>query len=463
MTHILMIGGSDAGISAALRIRELAPETQVTVLLADEYPNFSICGLPFYLSGEVPDWRHLAHRTQDDLLAAGIQILANHRATHIDPVQKTVTALKNDGAAVTVPYDKLILGTGAVSRKPRIEGLDLPGVYFLRWMGDSFRVHEHLQDRATQSAVIIGGGYIGLEMADALTLRGLKVTLVEHSPTVLKTVHASFGERVAEELERHGVTVTTGIGVERIERWGEQLHVSGTPHFSAVGDLVLVAVGAAPAAELAQTAGVEIGEFGAIQVNRRMETNVPHIYAAGDCVETWHRLLQKPVYLPLGTTAHKQGRIAGENAVGGSAEFQGTLGTQVVKVFDLAIARTGLREAEAKAAGFDPLTVEFETWDHKVYYPGAHPIRIRVTGDAKTRRLLGAQIIGHYQGEVAKRVDIFAAALFHGMTVDEMSDLDLSYTPPLSSPWDPVQMAAQAWTKQVEPSSALTPSMSFVH
>jgi NADPH-dependent 2,4-dienoyl-CoA reductase/sulfur reductase-like enzyme len=446
--NVLVIGGSDAGISAALRIRELSPSSKVTVMLADEYPNFSICGLPFYLSGEVPDWRNLAHRTQEDIQQAGIGLLVSHQATNIDPNQQVVTAVDPNGKAVSIPYDKLIIGTGATSRHPRIEGLDLPGVYFLRWMGDSFQVHQHLSNKNPQTAIIVGGGYIGLEMADALTLRGLQVTLVEHSATVLKTVHASFGERVADELRRHGATVTTGISVERIERLGEQLQVTGTPAFSATADLVLVAVGAVPATGLAQTAGITLGTAGAIQVNQRMETSVPHIYAAGDCVETWHQLLQKPVYLPLGTTAHKQGRTAGENAVGGSRTFEGTLGTQVVKVFDLAIGRTGLREAEAKAAGYKPMTVEFETWDHKVYYPGAHPIHIRVTGDDRTQLLLGAQIIGHYQGEVAKRIDIFATSLFHRMTVDQLSDLDLSYTPPLSSPWDPVQMAAQAWSKQ---------------
>lgn len=448
MTHVLMIGGSDAGISAALRIRELSPETEVTVILADDYPNFSICGLPFYLSGEVADWRNLAHRTKEDIQREGISLLANHRATRIDPNQQVVTAVNAAGNETHVSYDKLVIGTGATSRHPRIKGLDLPGVYFLRWMGDSFRVHQHLTEHNPRSAIIVGGGYIGLEMADALTLRGLKVTLVEHSPTVLKTVHASFGERVADELHRHGVTTETGISVERIELLGTQLRVVGTPEFSAMADLVLVAVGAVPSTELAQTAGVALGQQGAIQVNQRMETNIPNIYAAGDCVQTWHRLLQQNVYIPLGTTAHKQGRVAGENAVGGNREFQGTLGTQVVKVFELAIARTGLREAEAKEAGFEPVTVEFETWDHKVYYPGAHSIRMRVTGDATSQQLLGAQIMGHYQGEVAKRIDIFATALFHQMRVDEISNLDLSYTPPLSSPWDPVQMAAQAWVKQ---------------
>jgi NADPH-dependent 2,4-dienoyl-CoA reductase/sulfur reductase-like enzyme len=178
-----------------------------------------------------------------------------------------------------------------------------------------------------------------------------------------------------------------------------------------------------------------------------MQTNATDIYAAGDCAETWHRMLKQPVYLPLGTTAHKQGRIAGENAVGGCRKFYGSLGTQVVKVLSLAIACTGLRDDEAIAAGFDPVTIEFETWDHKVYYPGAHELIVRVTGDAKTGQLLGAQMLGHYRGEIAKRIDIFATALFYGMRIEDLSDLDLSYTPPLSSPWDPVQMSAQAWTK----------------
>jgi NADPH-dependent 2,4-dienoyl-CoA reductase/sulfur reductase-like enzyme len=180
-----------------------------------------------------------------------------------------------------------------------------------------------------------------------------------------------------------------------------------------------------------------------------METSLPDIYAAGDCVETWHRVLNRATYLPLGSTAHKQGRIAGENAVGEAREFAGTLGTQVVKVFDLVIARTGLRDHEAAQAGFDPFTVESTPWDHKVYYPEAHEVRIRVTGDHKTGRLLGAQMLGHVHSEVAKRIDIFATALFHNMRVEELNDLDLSYTPPLSSPWDPVQMSAQIWMKSL--------------
>ena len=236
----------------------------------------------------------------------------------------------------------------------------------------------------------------------------------------------------------------TGQVVEGFERHGSQVRVSTSAGAEQMADLALVAVGGQPDTALAQTAGVHLGERGALAVTRQMETNVEAIYAAGDCVETWHRLLERPTYLPLGTTAHKQGRVAGENAVGGQRLFAGSLGTQVVKVFNLACARTGLTEAEARAAGYDPWTQDVETWDHKRYYPGATALHMRVTGNRQSGRLLGAQIVGHWQAEVAKRIDIFATALFHGMTIDAISDLDLSYTPPLSSPWDPVQIAAQA-------------------
>ena len=211
----------------------------------------------------------------------------------------------------------------------------------------------------------------------------------------------------------------------------------------------MLALGVAPATELAQSANLTLGVRGAIQVNRRMETNLDAVYAAGDCVETWHRLLRAPAYIPLGTTAHKQGLVAGENAAGGSREFSGSLGTQVVKVFDLVAARTGFRDQEARSAGFDPFTAEFVFWDHKRYYPGAHEIHIRLTGDRGSGLLLGAQMVGHLHSEISKRIDIFACALFHGSRVSELGELDLSYTPPFSSPWDPVQMSASAWLKEV--------------
>jgi NADPH-dependent 2,4-dienoyl-CoA reductase/sulfur reductase-like enzyme len=312
-------------------------------------------------------------------------------------------------------------------------------------MADSFRVQDHLTRHAPRQAVIVGGGYIGLEMADALTQRGLQVTLLQRGPSVLHTIEPPLARLVEEELRRHGVEVRTSTPVVAIAPLDSRLLVQTASGLRRDTDLVLFATGVRPSTTFAQAAGVALGAQGAVQVTRRMEKNLPDIFAAGDCVETWHRLLEISTYLPLGTTAHKQGRVAGANAVGGDAIFAGSLGTQVVKVFDLAVARTGLLDHEARAAGFTPATTEATMWDHKAYYPGATPLTMRLTGDVETGRLLGAQLVGHWQAEVAKRVDIFATALFHGMRVEELNDLDLSYTPPVSSPWDPVQMAAQAW------------------
>jgi NADPH-dependent 2,4-dienoyl-CoA reductase/sulfur reductase-like enzyme len=445
--QIVIIGGSDAGISAALRARELAPDVAVTVVVADAFPNYSICGIPFYHSGEVADWQHLAHRTRADLEASGMRLLLNHRAQHIDLAAHTVLVSDSTGQPYTLPYDRLIIATGAEPVHPPIDGLDLPGVFPLHTMHSSLALDQYLTEQQPRSVIIVGSGYIGLEMADALRLRGLEVTLVGRAPTVLPTVDALFGQQVAAELRRHGVTVVAGTTVERIDSAGERLRISGTPDFTHATDMVLVAAGVQPVTNLAQAAGAALGERGAIQVNRRMETSLPGIYAAGDCGETWHALLEQATYLPLGTTAHKQGRIAGENAVGGQRQFAGSLGTQVVKVFELAIARTGLRDEEAAAAGYAPLTVATTAPDHKPYYPGAHDIQVRVTGDRYTGQLLGAQVLGYWQASIAKRLDVFATALLHRVTVDHLNDLDLSYTPPVGSPWDAVQVAAQEWER----------------
>ncbi len=443
---VVIVGGSDAGISAALRARELNSSVAITVVTADRFPNFSICGLPFFLSGEVADWRDLAHRTAADIEREGIELLLDHRAEALNVAAKTVSAVAA-GERRQLSYDRLIIATGAASVRPRLPGLELPGVFFLRWMQDAFALKRWLDERAPETALVVGGGYIGMEMADALTRRGIAVTVIEYAASVMQTVDAELAELVRTELLEHGVEVVTGVGLERISDEGGRLRAAGSGGFGKTVDTVLVATGAAPETSLARSAGLETGIKGTIQVDRRMATSVDSVFAAGDCVETYHRVLQRNAYLPLGSTAHKQGRVAGENAVGGNREFQGTLGTQVVKVFDVVVARTGLREDEALAAGFEPLTVDTEVWDHKVYYPGARRLRVRMTGDRGTGRLLGAQVIGRHGSEVSKRVDVLAAAIFHEMEVDALCDLDLSYTPPLSSPWDPVQASAQAWSR----------------
>jgi NADPH-dependent 2,4-dienoyl-CoA reductase/sulfur reductase-like enzyme len=458
--HLVMIGGSDAGTSAALRARELDPAADVTVVLEDAYPNFSICGIPYYLSGEVASWRNLAHRTIADLEAAGMRLRLDTTARRIDVPGRKLLITSPDGGEELLGYDKLIVGTGAVPVRPPIAGLAGPGalgpddgVHLLHSMGDTFAVMATLEQAAPASAVIVGAGYIGLEMADALTIRGLHVTQLEQLPEVLPTVDPELGALVHAELAAHGVEVLTGtvraIGKAPPGRAG-RLHVQATAAdgtaITRAADMVLVVAGVRPETTLAADAGMALGVKGAIAVDEGMRTSLPDVFAAGDCVITHHRLLGI-TYLPLGTTAHKQGRVAGENALGGNRQFAGSLGTQVVKIFDQAAARTGLRDHEAQAAGFDPVTVGSAADDHKAYYPGSHRITMRVTGDRATGRLLGMQLFGHKDAEIAKRIDIAATAIFHGMTVDAVSDLDLSYAPPLGSPWEAVQMGAQAWTR----------------
>jgi NADPH-dependent 2,4-dienoyl-CoA reductase/sulfur reductase-like enzyme len=451
--RLAIIGGSDAGISAALRAREVDPDVDVTVVVADAYPNFSICGIPYYVSGEVTHWKNLAHRTIADLEATGMSLRLDTRATRIDVGDHKLLVNGADGTEEVLAYDALVVGTGAVSVQPPIGGLTgtralgaRDGVHLLHSMGDTFAVMDTLEQSSPASALIVGAGYIGLEMAEAFVARGLSVTQVEQLPEVLPTVDPELGHLVHAQLVEHGVDVLCRTAVTQISQ--APAHSTGRLQVDCVGpdgelsrfaDIVLVVVGVRPDTSLAAK--------GALAVDRHMCTNLPDVFAAGDCVATYHRLLGE-TYLPLGTTAHKQGRVAGENALGGDREFAGSLGTQVVKIFDTVAARTGLRDHEAIAAGFDPVTIAHEADDHKAYYPGSHRISMRYTGDRESGRLLGVQLFGHRHAEVAKRIDIAAVALFHEMTIDAVSDLDLSYTPPLGSPWDAVQAGAQMWTRE---------------
>jgi NADPH-dependent 2,4-dienoyl-CoA reductase/sulfur reductase-like enzyme len=458
------IGGSDAGISAALRARELDPGAEVTVVVADGYPNFSICGIPYYVSGEVTHWRDLAHRSVADLEATGTKLRLNSTATHIDAQAHTVTVATADGGKELLGYDAIVIGTGAVPVRPPIGGLDHlgpdDGVHLLHSMGDTFALMRTLEQPQVKRAVIVGAGYIGLEMAEGLSARGLRVTQIEQLPQVLPTVDPDLGALVRAELQSQGVDVHCSTRVDSIaalpEGAGARLEVSATgpdgEPLRSPADVVLISVGVRPDTTLAVSAGAQLGVKGAIRVDRQMRTNLAEVFAAGDRATTHHRLLGES-YLPLGTTAHKQGRIAGENALGASREFAGSLGTQVVKIFGLVAARTGLRDHDATAAGFDPCTVTTVADDHKAYYPGSQPITISYTGDRTTGQLLGVQLIGHLGSEIAKRIDIPATAIFNGQPVEAISDLDLSYTPPLGSPWDAIQAGAQAWVRSAVPTS----------
>jgi NADPH-dependent 2,4-dienoyl-CoA reductase/sulfur reductase-like enzyme len=456
--HVAVVGGSDAGIEAARRCREIDPDVQVSLLVADSFPNFSICGIPYHVSREVPDWRDLAHRGIDELEALGIELRLDHRVTSLDLPRQRLHYTSGAGEE-SLPYDRLVLATGAHPRHPPIDGLNTrgpsDGVHVLHTMPDTFALETTLsQVDAGSTGVIIGAGYVGLEMAEALVARGLQVVVLEQFPQVLpRTLDPELAGHVAEHLVAKGVEVRCGTAVRALStghspgdspghRAGIRVHVAGEMLDAGI---VLVATGVDPATELAAAAGLELGTADAIAVDRQMRTNVAGVWAAGDCVHTHHRLLDAPGYLPLGTTAHKQGRIAGENVMGGNSEYAGSLGTQAIKLFDRVAAATGLRDTEAHAAGFNPLTIQINADDHKRYYPDATTLAIRLTGDRPTGRLLGGQLLGSYGAEISKRIDVLAAAIHNHNTVAQLADLDLSYTPPLGSPWDALQQAGHAW------------------
>jgi len=450
MTHLLAVGGSDAGIAAALRARELDPSTDVTVVLADEFPNFSICGIPYWVSGDVATEASLAHRTRADLEAAGMTVRSSTWASAVDVDRRRLTVTGPAGEE-EISYDELLIGTGAEPVRPAGVPFGEPGIHLLHSMTDAEQVVAALELLPAGSRVaVVGAGYIGLEMTEGLVARGFDTTLIQRGPEVLSTLDPELGTLVTAEVRRHGATVLTASTVTEITpASGGQWRVATS---SNSGDaegtfaLVVVCVGVRPVTDLAVAAGAQLGQAGAIAVDESMRTGVPHVWAAGDCVVTRHRLLGT-TWLPLGTTAHKQGRVAGENMLGGSKVFAGSVGTQVVKVFDLVAARTGLRQHETGPLDVSPLTRVTVADDHKRYYPGAVPLTISVTGDQPTGWLLGAQIVGQRTAEISKRIDTFATALHAELTVDDVIDLDLSYTPPLGSPWDAVQVAAQGWER----------------
>ncbi len=442
MTHIAIIGGSDAGVMAGIWAHRTSPDITTTLVVADHYPNFSICGIPFFVSGETPRYEMLAHRTADDLRHLGLDLLLGHTATAIDVDEHQLTVAAADGTNQQLDYDRLIIGTGARPRRPNVPGFDLPGVHVLHTI-DEARTLRTLIDDGARRVAIVGAGYIGTELADAAAHRNLDVSLIEMAPAVMPTFDPALGALIGAELSAHGVDVHTATMVERIETAGDALRViAGDTHITA--DAVVLALGVQPNVELATAVGAPTGAGGALVVDASMATGLTDVWAAGDCVHTHHVLFDEPTYLPLGTTAHKQGRVAGINAAGGSASYRGSLGTQAVKIIGKVAARTGLRLDEAMAAGFDAFEVGGTFDDHKAYYPGATDLVVSLVGDRASGRLLGAQLVGAYGAEVSKRVDIAAAAIHAGSSVTDLLDLDLSYTPPLSSPWDPVQTAAMA-------------------
>lgn len=452
----VIIGGDAAGMSAASKIKRELTDAEVIVFERGPYISYSACGMPYWIAGVIESDRKLVILTPERARERrGIDVRIGHEVTAIDPAAKTVTVQRQESGEIFVqPYEKLVIATGASALKPPIPGLDLPGVFTLRNIPDAQRIFHYLEQQQPQRAVIIGGGYIGVEMAEALHDRGLTVALVEMLPQIMPNFDADMVEEVTTHVAEKGVQIYTGTRVNLLEQMGAQLSVQLSAGEPLTADLVLVSTGVRPNRELAKDVGLKLGQTGAIWVDAHMRTSDPHIYAAGDCVEHYHIVLGENAWVPLATSANKGGRIAGDNISGNVSTFPGIAGTAVVKVFDYTMAVTGVTERQAIQSGKwgvhgeDVGSTVITAWEKAGYWPGAEKIQVKLVYTKRDGRILGGQIVG--KAGVNKRIDIIATALSAQMNVETLGMLDLSYAPPYSPTYDPVQVCANVAARGTE-------------
>lgn len=465
--RLVIVGGVAAGMSAAAKVRRTDPDVDVVVLERGGYVSYGACGLPWLicgrvpaadglsgsptdagasLCGEMPDETKLFARTPEQFMAMGVDLRIRHEVLSFDPDRQQVRVKNLDtNAEVDEPYDVLLIATGASAIWPDIPGIDLKGIFRLRTMEDGLSLRDYVEIERPKRAVIVGGGYIGLEMLDCFKCMAVETVVVDIAPRILmRSLDEDVVQIVSEELARSGIRLSVSDGLEAFEGTGR---VSGvvTQHNQFPADIVIMALGVRPNVELARTAGVVIGETGAIAVDKHMRTSVPNVYAAGDCAEAHHLVTGRPAYVPLGSTANKQGRTAGAYIGGRDAAFDGIVGTAVSKVLGLQVARTGLTEEQAETIGLQAAGTMIESWSTAHYYPGGSQLWVKLVYEPDSLRLLGGQIVGE-QG-AAKRIDVLATALHQGMTVEDIRALDLSYAPPYSPVWDPVLVAANVAVK----------------
>lgn len=447
--RMVVIGGTAAGLSAASKARRLDPSMEITVLEATNYVSYGSCGLPYFVGGCIQKPEDLVSLTVRELREKrNITTYTRHRALAVRREEKTVQVLALDsGREFWLPYDRLVLATGATPVVPPIPGAEGPGVCTLRTVEDGIRLKALAGE--TKQAAIIGGGFIGLELSEQLALRGLEVQLVEALPRLLPAFPEDYAAMAARELARHGVTLHTAARAAAVLRddSGRVTALGLEDGRELAAGLVVAAAGVRPNNRLAADCGLALGETGGILVDDRQQTSDPDIWACGDCVEMRHLLTQKPCWFPLGTTANKQGRVAGENAAGGKARFPGVLGSQVTKVFDLYLAATGLGLEQARAQGFDARAVSITKADRASYYPGGGENHLTLVFRREDGRLLGAQGAG--SATVPGRIDLLAAAITWGADVTRLGELDLVYSPPVAPVYDPILIAASQAAKEV--------------
>lgn len=451
--RIVIVGSVAAGTSAGAKARRATEDAEIVIYERDRHISYSGCGLPYYVGGEVADIDDLEPRDPRWFAQRyGIDVRIRHEVTAVDAAARTVTVTDLDsGAQFTDSYDVLVLATGVTPVRPDLPGIDSAGVFPVRTPADAVAIRAHIEAHGVTDAVVVGAGFIGLEMVEQLVQRGITTTLVEKQPQVMPSLDADMADRVADTLDEHGVGLRLGASVSAIEGDPARAVVLDSGERIVAG-LVIVGVGIAPSTALAEQAGVALGRSGAIAVDERMRTNVPGIWAVGDVAESFSVITGRPMWVPLGSTANKMGRIAGDSITGGGLAHRGILGTSIFRVFDLAVARTGLTEQEATEEGFDPVVVHTIKPD-RAEYLGGRELVIKAVADRGTGRLLGAQVVGP-QG-VDKRIDVLATAITFGATVADLFHLDLAYAPPFSTTKDPVHYAGMALDNAVRDSAPL--------
>jgi NADPH-dependent 2,4-dienoyl-CoA reductase/sulfur reductase-like enzyme len=446
MTSRVVVVGADAtGMSAASQALRAGGRNALTVIAFERgrYVSYSACGIPYWVAGDVPGPDALIARSADEHRANGIDLRLRTEVTEIDLDARTVRAAPLDGgASYQVEFDDLVLATGAVPVRPDLPGVEAPGVYGVQTLDDGAAVLAGLTG-SPRRAVVVGGGYIGIEMAEAMVRRGLAVTVVDQAPEPMGTLDPDMGALVHDAMQGMGIEVRTGTPVTGFDTGPDgRVCAVVTPEGTLPAELVVLGLGVRPNTELARSVGLPLGEHGGVLTDLQMR--VPGhegVWAGGDCVEVLHRVSKRRVHVALGTHANKHGRVIGTNLGNGYATFPGVVGTAVSKVCDLDVGRTGLGEAEARAAGLEPVTVTVRSTTRAGYFPGAAPVTVKMIAERSTGRLLGAQLVG---GEGSgKRVDVCAVALWNEMTVEDMTGLDLGYAPPFSPVWDPVLVAAR--------------------
>jgi NADPH-dependent 2,4-dienoyl-CoA reductase/sulfur reductase-like enzyme/rhodanese-related sulfurtransferase len=447
--RLLVIGGVAAGPKAAAKARRCDPEMEIVLYQEEDDISYAGCGLPYYISGVIEEREDLISRTPGKFALEGIKILKNRRIEKIDIPNRAVSGRKiGSGETFTDHFDRLVIATGAYAIRPKIEGMDLANVFYLRSIFDADAVSEAIRFKSIRNVIIAGGGYIGLEMAESLVHLGKNVTIVELAPQILTLFDEDFAGVLRQYLEKKGVKIFTSEGIQALKgKGGKVTHVQ-TMSREIEADVVLMSLGIRPQVELAKQAGLKMGETGAIWVNERMETSAEGIYAAGDCAETIHLITGKRVWIPLGSTANKQGRVVGTNACGGNATFPGVMGTTVFKTFEFNVAKTGLSMREAEKEGFHPVQAIVRGYDRAHFYPGRKESTLKVIADKETGRILGGQAVG--EGPSDKFIDILAMALHGKMTCRELANVDLAYAPPFSPVLSPIIVAANVLTNKLE-------------